>query len=564
MAVITPGQTAFLRFEIDRGDARRKKSALQEICRRYRRGDQFNATNRKAFETTINGMVLAESDRKVVRWCLNALARIGTKDGCVRYVVAALRLFEEDPEIVAAAIAALAFVYRGRIDEVPELGTVDPSVRILAAMQTTDVEKLDVSKVNIDIDRSNVEVLKLALLTVGLSKDIQNLLHPRHSNGAIVKQLGQHDDRIVRQYTVWSVMENRLLTLDDLGIPFSAIANEEPNVQAKLLQLGAEREPDSKARHQLIHDGTFLESTEAKLGLAKGLTRTYYDGLEDLTIEWFDSEQDKGIRAAVAEHFARFSDICGPYEEKALAILEADASLREPMLFGAEGKALWGKIHRTPASSSMDDLFGRPSDLAAMFQTGTNISNRKAPPMKVLFLAANPTDQKNLRIDVEARDMREQLAMVRDAHRTVEVEYALAARIDQIQREMLNVKPEILHFSGHGNKGILAFENRDGKFVPVSGEALADLVSLSPSIRCVVLNSCFSDSIASLVAQHVEAVIGCDVSVGDAAANFFTRSFYRALAHGETIERAFRLARNELALEGETMEADNYRIHVKS
>ncbi|PYE29921.1 CHAT domain-containing protein [Rhizobium sp. PP-F2F-G38] len=565
MPVITPGQAAFLKFEIDHGDARRKKAALQEISRRYRRGDCFNAVNRKVFETTINGMVLAEQDRKVVRWCLNTLARLGTKDGCVRYVVAALKLYQEDPEIVAAAIAALAFIYRGRIDEVPELHTVDPAVRVLAAMQVTDVSQLDVSKVRIDIDKTDVEVLKLALLTVGLNRDIENLLDPRHSNGAIVKQLGQHPDRIVRQYSVWSVMENRFLTLDDLGIPFSAIAKEEPNVQAKLLQLGAEREPDAKARHQLIHDGTFLESIEAKLGLAKGLTRTYYDGLEDLTLGWFDTEQDKAIRATIAEHFARFSDTCSPYEEKALEILEADPSLREHILFGAEGKALYSKI-RTMNSSGMNDLFGRPNDLTQMFQSDLNLMNvnGKPLPMKVLFLAANPTDQGNLRIDVEARDMREQLAMVRDAKRTIDVEYALAARIDQIQRELLNVRPEVLHFSGHGNKGILGFENRDGEFVPVSGEALAELVSLSPTVECVVLNSCFSDSIASLIAPHVAAVIGCDVSVGDSAANFFTRSFYRALAHGETIERAFRLAKNELALEGEKKEADNYRIHIRS
>lgn len=562
MAVISPGQTAFLRFELDHGDARRKKSALQDICRLYRGSDRFNAENRKSFETTINGMVLADRDPKVVRWCLNALARLGTKDGCDRYVIAALGMYEHDPEIVAAAIAALAFIYRGKIDEVQALGSVDPAIRILAAMQTADIANLDISGLSIDIDRSDVEVLKLALLTVGLNKDIQNLLHPRHANGAIVRQLGQHDDRIVRQYSVWCVMENRYLTLDDLGIPFDAVGAQPPNVQSKLLQLGAERVPDVRRRHKIIHDGTFSDHPEARIGLAKGLKRTYYDGLEDLTINWYDVEQDRDVRALVAEHFARFSDTCGPYAEKALEIVEADPSLREPILLGAEGKSLYGKVRMMGALNGTGDLFGRPTDLGTMFHNAIDLTNR-ARSMKVLFLAANPVDQKSLRLDVEARDLREQLAMVKDAKAVMVVEHAWAVKTDQIQREILNNRPEVLHFSGHGAQGILAFEDQNGRTLRVSGEALADLISLSPSIKCVVLNSCFSASIATLVAPHVDTVIGCDVSVGDEAANYFTRAFYRALAHGEPFERAFRLAKNDLALSDQKAEADKYQIQLK-
>lgn len=562
MAVISPGKTAFLRFEIDHGDARRKKSALQEISRLYRHGDRFSAVNRRSFETTINGMVLADKDRKVVRWCLNALARLGTRDGCVTYVVAALKMYEEDAEIVAAAVAALASVYRGKLDEVQGLGSIDPSIRILAAMQTAEISNIDVSGLIIDIDKSDVEVLKLALLTVGLNRDIQNLLHPRHTNGAIVKQLGQHDDRIVKQYSVWCVMENRYLSLDDLGISFDKTDSQPPNVQAKLLQLGAERQPDARKRHQIIHDGTFSSHPEARIGLAKGLTHTYYDGLEELTIDWYEVEQEKAVQVLVAEHFARFSDACGPYGQKALEIVEADLSLREHILLGAEGKNLYGQVRALDANFGMGDLFGRPTDLHSMFQNTVDLA-RKSPSMKVLFLAANPADQSGLRLDVEARELREQIALVRDVRTSVEIEHAWAVKTDMIQREILNNRPEVLHFSGHGAQGVLAFKNHDGETVRVSGQALADLISLSPSIKCVVLNSCFSNSIAVLVAPHVDAVIGCDVSVGDQAASYFTRAFYRALAHGETVERAFRLAKNDLALSGQQTEADKYRIHIK-
>lgn len=563
MAIISPGQAAFLKFEIENGDARRRKGALQELSRRYRQGDKLNAEGRNSFEKTINGIVLSDGDRKVVRWCLNALARLGTRQGSSRYVAAAMKQYEEEPEVVAAAVAALSHMYNGRLEAVPELSVVDPSIRILAAMQTTDVHKLDLSGLTIDIDKADKEVLKLALLVVGLNKDVQNLLHPRHSNGTIVRQLGQHDDRIVRQYSVWSVMENKRLTLADLGIPFDTIGSQPANVQAKLLQLAAERERDLKVRHQIIHDGTFNDLPEARIGLAKGLVHTYYEGLEDLTIRWFDVEEDPGVIALVAEHFARFSDDCGPYFEKALEIVEADPKLTERILLGAEGKELYGKIKGLDRMSGMGDLFGAPSDLTAMFQRSTKIIG-KAEPMKVLFLAANPVDEGRLKIDKEASDLKEQLALVRNAKIVIDVEHAWAIRTDQLQREVLNTRPEVLHFSGHGDTGMLIFEDAAGKAVVVSGEALAGLIKLMPTIKCVVLNACFSDSLSKLVAPHVEAVIGCDVSIGDTAAILFTRAFYRALAHGETVRQSFELAKNDLVLNGQGKEAGKYTISSRS
>lgn len=563
MAIISPGQTAFLKFEIENGDARRRKAALQELSRRYRQGDKLNAEGKNSFEKTINGIVLSDGDPKVVRWCLNALARLGTRQGSSKYVAAAMKQHEEEPQIVAAAVAALSYMYNGNLEAVPELSVLDPSVRILAAMQTTDVNKLDLSRLTIDIDKADKEVLKLALLAVGLNKDIQNLLHPRHSNGTIVKQLGQHDDSIVRQYSVWSVMENKCLTLADLGIPFDTIGSQPANVQAKLLQLAAERENDPKARHQIIHEGTFNDIPEARVGLAKGLVHSYYEGLEDLTIRWYDVEEDPDVLALVAEHFARFSDECGPYFEKALEIVEADPKLTDRVLLGAEGKGLFVKIKGLNQTNATADLFGTPSDLGAMFQMTTEIPG-KALSMKVLFLAANPLDEGRLKIDREASDLKEQLALVRDAKIALDVEYAWAIRTDQLQREVLNAKPEILHFSGHGDTGMLIFEDGAGKAIEVSGEALAGLIELMPTIRCVVLNACYSDSVSKLVAPHVEVVIGCDVSIGDDAAILFTRAFYRALAHGEPFQQSFELAKNDLKLNGQGREAGKYTISCRN
>jgi hypothetical protein len=559
MAVISSNQAAFLRYEIENGNSRRRKVALQEISRRYRKGDQLNSEARNSFEKLINGIVLSDSDKKVVRWCLNALARLGTKQNSNRYVILAMQQFQEDPEIVAAAVAALSHMYNGCLDLVPELNLIDPAVRVLAAMQITDASKLDISGLKIDIDRSDDEVLKLALLVIGLNKDIQNLLHPKHSNGSIVKQLCQHDDPIVRQYSVWSVMENRFLTLDDLGISFENINNQPVNVQSKLLQLAAERETNFKLRREVIQGGIHNDYSEARIGLATGISKIYFSELEDLTIDWFNTESDEGIRLLLAEHFARFSDACVPYYEKAQSIVESEPHLTNRILLGAEGKPLYSAIKQAGTKSGMMDLFGLSPDLTMMFDRARGIV-KEIHPMKVLFLASSPVDQDSLKIDRECRDIKEQLNLVKDKKVVLDFEHAWAARTDQIQTEILNSKPEVLHFSGHGGPGELVFEDHNGWTKTVSGEALAQLIALCPTIKIVLLNACYTESIAKLVSPHVSAVIGCEVSISDEAATQFTRAFYRALAHGHDVGTAFALGKNEISLAGSPTEAAKYKI----
>lgn len=557
--VISAAKTAFLKYEIENGSARRKKTALQDVSRLYRQGYNLRPDSRNAFEQLINGMVLAHADEKVVRWCLNAIAQFGTRAGCTRYVELALQGNEGKPEIVAAAVAALSRMYNGRIDEVPSLRGVDPVIRVLAAMQISAPAKLDLSGLRIDIDTADPQVLKLALITVGLNRDIENLFSPRHSNGQIVKALGTYPNDIVKQYCVWCVLENRRLNLSDLGMSFDGIESQAPNVQAKLLQLGAEQIKDRKERHDVIYRGSFISSPEARCGLAKGLLTNYYDGLEEITIGWFDTEDDSDAKAVLAEHFARFSDECPPYFDKARVISEAEPDLRSRILLGAEQTELYSIVKGSNSDGNLD-LFQQSTDLETMFRGAPLVRKLKAE-MRVLILAASPVDEQPLRLDEEARGLREQLKLVHERVTEIHVEHRWAVKADQIQMEVMNVKPHILHFSGHGDHGGLLFEDSNGSASEVSAEAIAELVELHTGIECLLLNACFSESVARLAAPHVKAVIGCSNTIGDNAAGAFTRSFYRALAHGESYERAFRFAKNEVRINSGSAEAEKYVIY---
>lgn len=503
---------------------------------------------------------MATEDDKVVRWCLNALARLGQRHECSTYINATLQKYEGNPEITAAGVAALSRMYQGDLTEFPILGTVDPVMRVLAALQTTDPAKLDLASIKINIDTSDPEVLKLALITVGLNRDIENLLHPRHSNGEIIKALGQYPDSIVRQYCVWSVIENEKLSIFDLGIPYDALSNEPPNVQSKLLQLAAEQEPDQKLRHEIIMQGTYLPMVVAREGLAKGLRYQFYDGLQGVTIDWFDVESNDEVKGLIAEHFGRYSTESPTYREKALVIAEAQPSFLRRLLLGAEGKPLYGELKSSYTREGMADLFAtQHRDLATIFQRR---GDQRKPMKTVLVLAASPIGQKPLRLDAEARDLKEQLDLVKKPAVDINVEHRWAVRADQIQSEILNVTPHVIHFSGHGNSSSLCFEDRSGKARPVSSKAIEELFKVCGLIECVVLSACHSKGIAASVSSHVKVVIGCDGSINDDAASAFARAFYRALAHGKTYQEAFALAQNDVRVNGWDVEADKFILNT--
>ena len=105
MTKITAQQVAFFRYELERGDAKRKKTALQDLCALYRRDYFLPVEALDAFEALINGLVLqGDQDEKVVRWCLNALAQFGRLSNSGIYVETALRKYAGDPEIEAAGV----------------------------------------------------------------------------------------------------------------------------------------------------------------------------------------------------------------------------------------------------------------------------------------------------------------------------------------------------------------------------------------------------------------------------------------------------------------------------
>jgi hypothetical protein len=203
-------------------------------------------------------------------------------------------------------------------------------------------------------------------------------------------------------------------------------------------------------------------------------------------------------------------------------------------------------------------------------QIGSGLASGAAEPAKparlirILFLAANPVDTPALRLDEEIRaiDVALREAEFRDRF---EIRQEWATRIGDLQEALLRHDPDIVHFSGHGTEASeIVLTSATGAGEPVPREALGRLFAvLADHIRCVVLNACYSERQAKAIAEHIDCVVGMTQAVGDDAAIEFATGFYRALAYGRSVQTAFDLGANLIALHGLPDEATPHLVATK-
>jgi CHAT domain len=170
--------------------------------------------------------------------------------------------------------------------------------------------------------------------------------------------------------------------------------------------------------------------------------------------------------------------------------------------------------------------------------------------VRVLFLAADPTDAARLRLGQEFREIQErlQLAQMRDRF---ELNERWAVRPADISQALLDKRPQIVYFSGHGSRdGALCFEDELGRTQPVRPNALAALFALvTDHVDCVVLNACYSEAHADAIATHVRYVIGMSKAIGDKAAIAFSVGFYQAIGANRSIEDAYKFGCAQIQLQ---------------
>jgi len=179
---------------------------------------------------------------------------------------------------------------------------------------------------------------------------------------------------------------------------------------------------------------------------------------------------------------------------------------------------------------------------------------------KILFLSANPKATGRLRLDEEVRDISEGIRRSKNRDQ-IEIDPFFATRLRDFHRALLDHEPDIVHFTGHGQKTGIILEDKMGMPVLYSAKALSHLFELmSDKVECVILSSCYSASQAKAISKHINYVIGMRKEIEDSAAIEFAVGFYDALGAGRTYEDAFHFGQS--AIMGKFAESMQYKIPI--
>ncbi|SHN52761.1 CHAT domain-containing protein [Geodermatophilus obscurus] len=187
-------------------------------------------------------------------------------------------------------------------------------------------------------------------------------------------------------------------------------------------------------------------------------------------------------------------------------------------------------------------------------------------PLRVLYLTANPeaedsttvrpdgsitTISRYLRLDREVREVQQTLrgAKYRDL---VTVAHRPAATAEDLIDALNDVRPHLVHFSGHGWTGGIVFDNGDlddPQDHPVEFDLLAQvLTATSTPPQVLVLNACETLHGADLLLPAVPVVIAMADTIDDTAAIVFARRFYAAIASAQPVGIALAQAQAAMRL----------------
>lgn len=157
------------------------------------------------------------------------------------------------------------------------------------------------------------------------------------------------------------------------------------------------------------------------------------------------------------------------------------------------------------------------------------------PKKKILFLAACPKDTAALDFPKEFETLKKELRAGSNRDDYEWLMPVFAASLEEMMHG-LNQKPQLVHFSGHGERGGIVLETAAGYSELVANNVLERLFKKQKdNLELIVLNSCYSAEQAKQLSQHGFYVAGYNRPIGDDTAICFAKGLYLALGDGETI-----------------------------
>lgn len=167
----------------------------------------------------------------------------------------------------------------------------------------------------------------------------------------------------------------------------------------------------------------------------------------------------------------------------------------------------------------------------------------------VIFLAfANDREQYLHNLHIEQRGIREALKSAREAGLCEVVE-----RNNTTIRDLFDVFQEyqdrvaVFHYGGHADDYLLLLESETGERAIANSGGLISFLAQQKALQLVFINGCSSKQQAlDLSAAGVPAVVGTAQPIDDAVATDLAARFYKGLATGATIDRAWAAAVDQM------------------
>jgi WD40 repeat protein len=161
---------------------------------------------------------------------------------------------------------------------------------------------------------------------------------------------------------------------------------------------------------------------------------------------------------------------------------------------------------------------------------------------QILILSSNPKGTPVLDIAREIREIREGLLRSLN-QKQINIEVRGAVRPRDLRRSLLEIKPQIVHFCGHGSaEGGLVLEDDNGNEQVIASDELSRLFEVFANrVECILLNFCYSEVQADALIQHINYVVGMNREIPDEAAIAFSIGFYDGIGAGQTVEVAYKL-----------------------
>lgn len=286
--------------------------------------------------------------------------------------------------------------------------------------------------------------------------------------------------------------------------------------------------------------------------------------------------------AALLGKLDRFADVLAAWSspeasrnqlqriEEQLAELAQRPAVAAAVQFDNRGMIVRGSVYQAARDQYIGSAHAESGGTATVINTfGASSAWMPSPPparpaadVTLLFLAANPPDSPRLRLDQEARRVD---AALRQGHHGARFDLAQhwAVRSEDLLDTLLRHRPAVVHFAGHGDaQGQLYLEDAAGRSTPIAPAALARLLVAPGSVRCVVLNACWTDALADALLAATACVVGMTSNVEDAAAIDFAGGLYRALADGESIAAAVEAGRAAALAAGYGGVADGVQLRT--